>query len=371
MKTSPEERRDNKRRNRSNSYVALRSSSGPILSEEDQLFIPSLGPTPGVVSIKSIFYKEVTSESISKKRYLDSEQRKAYKIHVENGLFKDAKGYLLNGCYLYIMLPNFELYAAKEVIRNHSHLSSGLDLKGAGFLYFHRGILICFSNDSGHYKPTTIEMLDAINWFYQQSANPYLIFEDHAHQIKNAPYLGIQFNLVRLQQANAFCTLQRLSMQELVWQMSMSWNRANRIADDILSATCAQEEGMVGEETVGDELSDDFQAAFPDLTEYDFDAIYETEMTKPPILDPNTKARFENIPKLAYLTCIGRLFLNQSREFSHFNAFPRAITYLRDKKDVAEILRSRSQSEPTISLSSVRENPSDLTSAKLHRPSQQ
>lgn len=171
----------------------LRSTSFS-LSPEDKTFLPHFLNKQGLISIKTPFNSELIAESIEQKHYLNSMQREDYRVTIKDGFFYDAKGELLVGPHMFVLFPDYRLYASRLCLGlNHSHLSSGLSLKGAGMLYMQYGRLMTMSNDSGHYKPTFIEMHDAMNWFFTQSNHDNYLFEDHSRQDSVLEFNGIQY----------------------------------------------------------------------------------------------------------------------------------------------------------------------------------
>lgn len=164
------------------------------LSPEDKQLIPYFLQKRNSISIKPQFNNELIGESIQPKHYLTSEQREAYRITCKDGFFYDASGNLLDGPVVYVLFPDDRLYGAPVSAKlNHSYLSSGLDLKGAGILYPIRGRLVTVSNESGHYKPTLNEMRDALLWFCQQNLNQPILFEDHSQLNKALEFIGIRY----------------------------------------------------------------------------------------------------------------------------------------------------------------------------------
>jgi len=116
-----------------------------------------------------------------------------YEIKCEEGTFRDHYGNLLHGEYLYVLFPNNVLYGCKLGTQCfHSYLISGLNVKAAGILYCDYGIIITISNESGHYKPTHIEMLPALSVLQRRSLCPFL-FEDHSELNPKKSYQGVKY----------------------------------------------------------------------------------------------------------------------------------------------------------------------------------
>ncbi len=164
------------------------------LSPEDKVYLPLFNQKRKNISLKEAFYGEFEEESIAPQKYMSSEQRELYRVKIVDGFFYDANNQLLTGPCLYTLFPDGRLYCAHMSLNiNHSHLSSGCDLKGAGILYIEHGRLVTMSNDSGHYKPTFNEMREAIDWFEMQVNGEEYLFEDHSAQVKGAEINGIRY----------------------------------------------------------------------------------------------------------------------------------------------------------------------------------
>lgn len=126
--------------------------------------------------------------------YLTDTAREPYRVHFdETGKFYQRGG-ILHGSYLYVRLLNGDLFAypmkSNEMGNfHHSYLSEGHNVSSCGFLNFanitstpkHINRLMTVSNNSGHYRPTTEEMLADLAFFLSISKNLDLVFEDHSH----------------------------------------------------------------------------------------------------------------------------------------------------------------------------------------------
>lgn len=149
---------------------------------------------------------------LQEKHYLTSESRKFYEVTVENGLLQDVYNKLLHGVYLYVIFPNNILYACQVgTQRFHSYLSSGLNVKGAGLLYCEYGRLITVSNESGHYKPTHLEMRPALSMLYTKVLHPF-VFEDHSTLDLTKPFQDVKFFAV--DSADMQAPLERIETKE-------------------------------------------------------------------------------------------------------------------------------------------------------------
>ncbi len=164
------------------------------LSPEDKAYLPMFNQKRKNITLKEAFYGEFEEESVARQKYMSSEIRELYRVKIVDGFFYDANNLLLTGPCLYTLFPGDRLYCAHMSLNiNHSHLSSGCDLKGAGILYIEHGRLVTMSNDSGHYKPTFNEMRGAIDWFEKQVYGEEFLFEDHSVQEKGAVINGIRY----------------------------------------------------------------------------------------------------------------------------------------------------------------------------------
>ena len=279
------------------------------LSQHDPAFLPLFGArnrsksTSHVIAIKPPFYNEVKAESISRKHYLTIEERKAFKIQVEQGVFRAQSGNFLNGSYLYVLMPNFELYAFDDFSMHHSYVSAGLEVMGSGYLYFFQGTLICFSNESGHYKPTTEEMQDAIHWFFSHSKNPHLVFEDHSQQSNFLPYNGINFHQI-IKQGNSLGICQ-LDTDTLICHLNEGRNRGIHLFNKRIKA----ESPSLQKNSRLDPLIKE-----PD---YVTEVVYKKQTIS------GQENKFDKYPELQSLTCINRLYSSNSNKFSRFNGAPR------------------------------------------------
>ncbi len=147
----------------------------------------------GVILLQPEYYAEWFAENFIIKNYLSNSERIQYSVMNADGIFysKDMKP--LEGEYLYCLLPDGNLFCAKskEVV-NHSHLVAGLPVIAAGHAFFKAGNLIILSNNSGHYKPTSMQMLNGILCMGMKSLAEFL-FEDHSDCSPCKMYGGIQY----------------------------------------------------------------------------------------------------------------------------------------------------------------------------------
>lgn len=119
-------------------------------------------------------------------RYYDALQQDAVKViqlseNANKFNFKNS-GEILTGSYFYVGLDGFEMLCANGCY--HSDLSNGEDVAAAGVACFEDGKLTSISNESGHYKPTSAEMLPFLRHIFEAAGNPELVFEDHSRVLK-------------------------------------------------------------------------------------------------------------------------------------------------------------------------------------------
>lgn len=269
------------------------------LSPEDRTFLPGYHQKQELITIKPQFNNELIAESIEQNRYLSSEEREKHLVTVTDGFFQDADGLLLNGTYVFVLHPKLRLYAANTDLKiNHSHLSSGLPLRGAGLMYIDYGRLITLSNDSGHYKPALIEMMEAMDWFFEQTGTPFL-FEDHSKQDKQLELHGIRYflkddqNLTKLDSSELSHEIYKLKVKALEdYKLHYVFNDSNS------QVASASEDSY---------HSDDGQCYFTELS----DLEVKLPMGES-ILD---------CPDLVQYTCLSRL-TSSGRAISRYNGLP-------------------------------------------------
>ena len=100
--------------------------------------------------------------------YLNKLQRSAHMVSVDEGYLYDVKGVELDSDFLepYAMDKYSSLFTMKlkgGVQINHSSMLAGKDVLCAGCLGIKNGLLVSVDNNSGHYKPTAENLLNAID----------------------------------------------------------------------------------------------------------------------------------------------------------------------------------------------------------------
>ncbi len=136
------------------------------------------------------FEDERLTENLNPKHYLSCEQRDAYLVSATGEIFLDSQEFLLDGEYIFALMPDYRLLCAPaEEIKHHSYLVAGLPVIAIGHAYFSDGRLITLSNNSGHYKPTRIKMLAGLAWFYENAGE--FLFEDHSQFDATLKYYNI------------------------------------------------------------------------------------------------------------------------------------------------------------------------------------
>ncbi|KTC89236.1 MULTISPECIES: hypothetical protein [Legionella] len=128
-------------------------------------------------SFKEHDFGQFRSRYLSKSEQLDS------RLTIDHdGKFIRTNGKTANGLYIYIVNKNDEIVALPNMrTLHHSYVANGKKIKGAGFLLFEKGILKEIDNNSGHYKPTTEQMINLLTNVCKQL--PYDVrFKDYSHQ---------------------------------------------------------------------------------------------------------------------------------------------------------------------------------------------
>lgn len=149
------------------------------------------------IHMETEFKVERDKERDTPQNYLTPQQREQYHVDITNGIFYQ-NGERMHGEYLYTLMPNNSLYAARpSEVRFHSWLTAGADVEAAGMLYLNNGKLITISNESGHYKPKRNEMMPVLAWFAKKIRTYNFIFEDHSDQMKGRVFNGINYSLIR------------------------------------------------------------------------------------------------------------------------------------------------------------------------------
>jgi hypothetical protein len=268
------------------------------------MLIPGFLQKTRSISLKPPFFNEAQAESIVRHHYLSSEEREAYRITVRDGFFYDAQNQLLHGAYLYVLFTDNRLYAIPNSPRvNHSHLSSGLDLKGPGIFYIEGGRLITLSNESGHYKPTKNEMIEALEWFYQQTESDFL-FEDHSEQNKEEELKGIHYyKITAAIMDNHDFAPKAVANSNLIEVLKELKSEAQKLSADLYASGMSLEQFKLG----------------MSLDEGDEGAYY-TDIVVKPVVDKKQGAAPSILdwPELASLTCLQNLN-HPEKIFSRFN----------------------------------------------------
>ena len=216
--------------------------------EEERDFLPSAANRPIfcycspphlTFPLDPIFQKEFEDELKVPQNYLFYEKREEKLLLHQNGLFLNKENKVLNGCYLFVMLPNHQIYASQD-IPHHSYLSGGLNVLAAGYMYFSCGMLITVSNESGHYKPNRDKMRHAIEIIFNHADNPSMIFEDHTHAEKGeVNFFHVSTLLKDLRDKNQLDLCQQLEGSSLNERPDHQNNRSqlSRLEDEALLDT--------------------------------------------------------------------------------------------------------------------------------------
>ncbi|KTD81757.1 hypothetical protein [Legionella waltersii] len=131
-------------------------------------------------------------ESDANNVYLDKEKQKKHTIQWldEENLAVDRKGLILSGEYTFILTCEEEPKLICSANLHHSYMANGKKILASGSLTFERGKLVKISNNSGHYRPTDDEMLDAIKALYIASGGSLKTYksfsttEQHVYSVK-------------------------------------------------------------------------------------------------------------------------------------------------------------------------------------------
>lgn len=145
------------------------------------------------IPIHPTFYPEAIIENITPKKYL---QNRIIQHEVNLNDFAELSWTntslpVEDGKYLYVLSLDDKLYLAPKdgAVRNHSWLSNGNPVKGAGNLVVKNNQIFIFDNNSGHYKPSKEALLrtGAIQFFYDL---------DNTADIKFIDYSKINYDLI-------------------------------------------------------------------------------------------------------------------------------------------------------------------------------
>ncbi len=186
-----------------------------------------------VILLQPEFYVERFAETFVNKRYLKAIERDKYLAYSAGEQFFDIDNYPLDGEYMYALLADNRLYIAplSEVV-NHSHLVAGLPVKAVGNAFFKDGCLLTLSNNSGHYKPTAEQMVAGLEWFVQNTQNPFL-FEDHSQFSPTSLHYGIRHFKANdyVMYSKMGVTTPPLSPEEVEFQINYALQRKSLIED--------------------------------------------------------------------------------------------------------------------------------------------
>ncbi len=291
---------------------ALLEHHGISISPDEKKFLINFGrgkrqsfsETARLIPLKSQFANEFIAESIQKKHYLEADERDFYRVCCEGTFFYSADRQPLCGAYVYVLLPNDCLFCV-EVSKNinHSYLSTGLGVKGAGIAYFEAGRLMTLSNESGHYAPTLDEMTEAIDWFYQQVKGHRFLFEDHSVQDKDVEFNGIRYFVVGPQGDDSTCKKELLPNNDL-----------SQVLHEIRTAELRfyYEHGAIKNLI-------DFETFPPLIEQEDTEDVYTTTLSLETLQLPSNSTIFD-FPELLNLTVLSKFndSLKRSKPLSRY-----------------------------------------------------
>ncbi|MGV3344835.1 hypothetical protein ACGVWS_03500 [Enterobacteriaceae bacterium LUAb1] len=128
--------------------------------------------------------KQLILRFFSNVQYLDEDQRKEKKLHIENGIFYNSLGERFHtgamktnvaghGWAIYVRSTRNEIYAYSQQQHefHHSSFLSGAPVYSAGELAVNNGKLIGITNKSGHYKPEFSHFYNMMNYLYTQKVS--------------------------------------------------------------------------------------------------------------------------------------------------------------------------------------------------------
>lgn len=126
-------------------------------------------------------------------KYLNAEERKAYRVTIQNGLLVDARGQPVDtrnastafannkGRAIFVMDPQGNIYLSNEQTRgkfHHSSFMAGGVVAAAGDIRVENGKIVAISRKSGHYRPTEAQIKQFADHIYHQGAQGFYIDPD-------------------------------------------------------------------------------------------------------------------------------------------------------------------------------------------------
>jgi len=227
--------------------LSLNDSHAPCISSGVSSFQEKRQRSKSLIKIKPEFYNEAIAQSIKCTRYFTLAQQNFHQLEFDHQKLYTANKGLVNRDCIYSLLEDNRLIGCSiQSGQNHSYLSQGHNVKGAGILYVRQGKIVTISNESGHYKPTLDEMREALIWFLNVSEQSTLLFEDHSALSSEQPLGGLRYFEASLDEKKDL-SLQPLAGEALIAYLRQALKVESRVdAETSLSvAPLSSEEDFV------------------------------------------------------------------------------------------------------------------------------
>ncbi|NWB92639.1 hypothetical protein [Pseudomonas agarici] len=129
----------------------------------------------------------------TKVKYLNAQERAAFKVTIKDGKVYDASGKLFDtrqastafaqnkGRAIFVMDAHGSMYISNEQTRGKFHHSSffgGASVAAAGDVRIENGVMTAISRKSGHYRPSSAQLNQAVNHLKSQGVAGVFIDED-------------------------------------------------------------------------------------------------------------------------------------------------------------------------------------------------
>nr|WP_140895995.1 hypothetical protein [Pseudomonas caspiana] len=147
-----------------------------------------------VQPMQQIYKGEETGQIFGTKvKYLNAQERAAFKVTIKEGKVYDAAGKLFDtrqastafaqnkGRAIFVMDAHGSMYISNEQTRGKFHHSSffgGGAVATAGDVRIENGVMTAISRKSGHYRPTSAQLTQAVNHLKNQGVLGLFIDED-------------------------------------------------------------------------------------------------------------------------------------------------------------------------------------------------
>ena len=104
-----------------------------------------------------------------------AEERAPFEMHIKNGILYDANNEIIHGERIYVMDKDGKYYQASEKTGegfHHSSFMAGFPIASAGGLITDKnGFLKHIDNGSGHYRPSSIHLMQALDQLSRQGVS--------------------------------------------------------------------------------------------------------------------------------------------------------------------------------------------------------